>query len=141
MSTNILGWCVAALIGWHQCEFHRVGQYVIQHGGSATAGYMLCCAVIEAETAGCSAPDPMLLACIARYESGFDIEADNGTCRGLLQVHQIHRGSMADMGLDYDVELDRLVYACWLYSWHGMQPWAVRRKAKAAYRRYIKSGT
>ncbi len=127
----------------HITPSEHVEVYIEQHCSESVdptaIAEMLVAAVDHAQASGCTdPPDPLLLACIARYESGFNPQASSGACRGLLQIHRIHRGSMADMGLDYDIEVDRLLYGCWLYSWHGLKPWSVRRLAQRDYQESTK---
>jgi soluble lytic murein transglycosylase-like protein len=88
--------------------------------------------LVDAGTA--NGVDPLLLMCLARYESTFNV-ADVGAAgeRGLLQVHPCHRRAMKRAGLDFYTEADRLAFACRLYNAQGLKPWTVRRRALALY--------
>ena len=77
-------------------------------------------------------PDPAVLLVLAAHESELRTWAvgSHGE-RGLLQVHPDHDAGMRSMGLDPLSEPDRLLFALYLYHWHGWQPWSVRRDAQA----------
>jgi len=115
----------------------RVADYVREASPTADADAvadLLLAGTARATGGGCDpCPDALLLACLARYEAAFDPDADSGTCRGLLQIHRCHRAGMREMGLDYDIELDRIEFGCWLYSWHGLKPWTVWCRALRDY--------
>ena len=54
----------------------------------------------------------------------WDSVGDNGDSRGLFKVNKIHRERMASLGLDYDSESDRIMYAAWyLQPEQGWSPW------------------
>jgi hypothetical protein len=79
--------------------------------------------------------DALMMACLARYESGFDTGCTGGAGeRGLLQVHPCHRRAMREAGLDFASERDRLAFAQNLYKARGLRPWTVRRRALRDYR-------
>ena len=80
--------------------------------------------------------DPLILLCIARWESRYNVDTTGAAGeRGLLQIHPCHKAAMRKAGLSFDSEADRLTFACMLYKARGWSPWAVRGKAKREYER------
>ena len=65
--------------------------------------------------------------CIAALESRFDmaVVSPDGQYHGSLQVDRAWRARMLTMGLDFDVEADRIVFAKWLYEQDGWTHWPV----------------
>jgi len=63
-------------------------------------------------------------------ESGGNPKARNRSsgCSGLFQLHPCHRKRMAKMGLDYDLEDDRITFARTLYLDQGWKPWAPSKR-------------
>lgn len=85
-----------------------------------------------------------LLASIAKYESGGRIGAKGRAGElGLIQIHKCHRKRMAGMGLDFNQEIDRLRFGCYLITTAldegkslntALRPWTVKTKAMRTYR-------
>lgn len=95
--------------------------------------------MIEAAAKKVGIEDWGKLVCVAWYESRFKTNAvsRSGRYRGMLQIGSMHKAAMEKMGLDYYCEADRLEYGCWLYKWHGLQPWSVRNRARRDYKMVI----
>ena len=83
--------------------------------------------------------DPIWMMVYARRESTFNVADRNRStgCMGLMQIHPCHRKSMKAMGLDFDSEHDRLLFACYLKHAQGNRPWAVRSAAEPEYRKLV----
>ena len=83
------------------------------------------------------AADPTKMGCVAKFESSFELEARNPLtdCAGMFQIHPCHIGSMKKLGLDWNKEEDREVYAYLLEFWQGLGPWAVKYDALRDYNR------
>jgi hypothetical protein len=81
-------------------------------------------------------PDPAIPMVLAAHESELRTWAvgSHGE-RGMLQILPDHDAGMRRMGLNSLSEPDRLLFALYLYHWHGWQPWSVRDEARADLRK------
>lgn len=114
-------------------------RYLREHGCEDVDGVaaLLLTGIDIAARGDCITPDPLLLACIARPESGFDDSCVGAAGeRGLLQVHPCHKRAMRAAGLDFADGADRIAFACQLWAARGLLPWTTRRAALRDYRRY-----
>jgi hypothetical protein len=109
--------------------------YLGQHNAPDGTAALLLDGIAVARGMGYETPDPLLFACLARYESGFhDSSIGKHGERGLLQIHPVHKRGMKRLGLNFYSGKDRIAYGCILYAAQGLKPWAVRSRAMKDYR-------
>jgi hypothetical protein len=72
---------------------------------------------------------------VAWYESRFNPNALSKShyYRGMFQLGKHFKKPMADMGLDYYNESDRLYFGMLKYKNAGLKPWSVRSRARRDY--------
>lgn len=64
---------------------------------------------------------------VAQCESRFNPAAvGHAGEKGILQIHPIHRARMAEAGLDFESEADRLRYAVALWQRSSWSPWSCK---------------
>ena len=58
-----------------------------------------------------------------KWDSPADAVNPVSGAKGIAQIMELHRPRMASLGLDYDRERDRLLYAGILFNESGSRPW------------------
>jgi soluble lytic murein transglycosylase-like protein len=109
--------------------------YLDKHNAPDGTAALLLDGIAVARGMGYKTPDPLLFACLARYESHFkDSSIGSAGERGMLQIHPCHKRSMKRLGLNFYSGKERIAYGCILWQAQGLKPWAVRTRAMKDYR-------
>ena len=126
IAVGILLYCSARIAGADDGAIDRNTEYSVQHHdgvGGSTDGriiYDLWERITEPNIPAAMVPGTVaVIQCESRWDTTVVGAAGE---RGVLQIHPIHRGAMAAVGLDYESEHDRIIWAVRLWQRRGWSP-------------------